>query len=152
MKINSYPKSRWPKPVRILTTSWLWLHIAGSRQSPTVSANIMEIRIFFPMDKLGVFQLSSTNKETGESWDIFIKWKINFRLCAVGSARLWKKPLCHNHEQLLMPVFLSFHSKKIDLTFFWKYGRVHTENLHKIKVNKIKQILGSVFYGGKTIS
>ena len=49
MKINSYPKSRWPKPVRILTTSWLWLHIAGSRQSPTVSANfIIEIRIFPP--------------------------------------------------------------------------------------------------------
>ena len=34
------------------------------------------------------------------------------------------------------PFVLSFYGQKINLKFFWKYCRVRTEKLHRIKVNK----------------
>ena len=35
-----------------------------------------------------------------------------------------------DYEQLLRAVFLCFHGQKIGLTFFKKYPRVRTENVH----------------------
>ena len=105
--------------------------------------------IFLTWEQLIKFPLANTkytDKETDESWEIFIIWKINFGLWAMGWAGLWKKKVWADYEQLLRPVFMG----KLLFILFWKYCRVHTEKLHKIKVYKSQKLLGSIFYSGKT--
>ena len=54
----------------------------------------------------------TTDKETDESWDIFIIRKINSRL---GSrANTMKRKVEADYEQLFRLVFSSFHGQKIN--------------------------------------
>ena len=48
-----------------------------------------------------------------------------------------------------MARFLSFYGQKIDSKIFWKYFRVRTEKLHRIKVNKSQKKFGKYFYWRK---
>ena len=52
--------------------------------------------------------IEGTDKETDESWDIFIIWKINFGLWAVGWAGMWKKELGQSLATFEVR-FLGFH-------------------------------------------
>ena len=45
--------------------------------------------------------------------------------------------------------FLSFHWQKMNSIVFWKYFRVHSEKLHRIKVNKSRKNFGKHFLWGK---
>ena len=47
----------------------------------------------------------TTDKETDDSWDIFIIWKINSGLVWAAKPVLWKK-FGANYEQLLKPFFM----------------------------------------------
>jgi hypothetical protein len=55
-------------------------------------------------------------------------------------AVLEKKKFGADYEQLLRPVFLMFS---------WTKNKFKLK-LHRIRVKKVKIILGSIFYGGKT--
>ena len=56
----------------------------------------------------------TTDKETDESWDVFIIF-----WAGLGSrAVLVKTKFGADYEQLLRPVFLCLHGQKIDLIFF----------------------------------
>ena len=66
-------------------------------------------------------------------------------------ALLVKKKFGADYEQLLRPVFLCLHGPKMNLIFFFlTYFSIRTENLHRIKVKKVKINLGSIFYVRKT--
>ena len=60
-------------------------------------------------------KLLITDKETDESWDIFMIWKINSWLVLAAVPVLWKI----DYEQLLKPVFYVFMGKK-RVNFFLK--------------------------------
>ena len=47
-------------------------------------------------------------------------------------------------------VKIKVHEQKIDIIFFFKYCRVHTEKLHRKKVNKSQKDFG-IFYRGKPV-
>ena len=64
-------------------------------------------------------------------------------------ASTWKKSLGPIMSNFWGRFFLCFHGQKINLIFFWKYCRVRTEKLHRIKVNKSQKVLQSIIYGGK---
>ena len=83
------------------------------------------------------------------SWDIFVVWKINSGLWAVGWAGLWKKGLGQLWASFEAH-FLSFHGQKINFTFVLKYCRVRTEKLYRMKVNRSRKKMESIFYRGKT--
>ena len=85
---------------------------------------------------LNLTYILSTDKRTDVWSRDFIIWKINSGLWAVVWDGLWNKRVWANYEQLLRPVFQSFYGQKTNLIFFWKYIRVRTEKLHRIKVDK----------------
>jgi hypothetical protein len=95
-------------------------------------------------------RVSSTEKRTDVWSRDFIIWKINSGLWAVVWAGLWNKRVGADYEQLFRSVFLSFYGQKINLNFFWKYFRVRTQKLHRIKVNKSQKKFGQYFLWGKT--
>ena len=92
-----------------------------------------------------------TDKETDASWDIFMIWKINSGQWAVGCGLGWtvKKKGLGQLWATFEARFLSFYGQKMNLKFFWKYFRVHTEKLHRIKVNKSQKNFGKWFLCGK---
>ena len=64
-------------------------------------------------------KVTTTDKETDESWDIHIYNMKNQFWAGLGSqAVLVKKKFGADYEQLLRPVFLCFHGQKINLKFF----------------------------------
>ena len=63
--------------------------------------------------------LATTDKETDESKDIFIIWKINSGLVWAAGLVLWKKSLGPIMSNFWGP-FLCFHRQKINLKFFLK--------------------------------
>ena len=93
-------------------------------------------------------RLQNTDKGTDESWDMFITYKINSGLVWAAGPYLWKKKFRAIYEQLLRPIFLYFHGQKLNF-FSWKYCSIRTEKLQRIKVKKVKNILGSIFLRGK---
>ena len=83
----------------------------------------------------------TTDKRTDVWSRDFIIWKINSGLWAVVSAELWNKgfgPIMSNFWGQFFKVFMD--KKLCNLKFFWKYFRVRTEKLHRIKVNKSQKI------------
>ena len=75
-------------------------------------STLMSEKIFYKVESLNLKFLlcmqsyvMNTDKETDVSWDIFIIWKINSGLWAVGWARLWKKKVWADCEQLCRPFF-----------------------------------------------
>ena len=87
-----------------------------------------------------------TDKETDESWNIFIIWKINSGLFWAAGPYLWKKSL-----GLIMSNFWgSFFYVFMGKIFFWKYCSVRTKKMHWIKVKKSQKKIGKYFYGWKT--
>ena len=60
-----------------------------------------------------------------------IFYKTEYEILAdFGPAGNTEKNFWADYEQLLRAVFLCFHGQKIGLTFFKKYPRVRTENVH----------------------
>ena len=92
---------------------------------------------------------TTTDKRTDVWSRDFIIWKINSGQWAVVWAGLWNKRVWADYEQFLRPFFLSFYVQKINLKFVWKYLRVRTENLHRIKVKKVKNKCGKYFLRGE---
>ena len=92
---------------------------------------------------------TTTNKETDESWGIFIIWKINSGL-VWAAGQYCEKKVWGQLWATFEAVFLCFHGQKINLKCFWKYCSIRTKKLHRVKVKKLKKNLGSIFYRGKT--
>ena len=91
--------------------------------------------------------LKTTDKETDESWDIYIVWKIISGLWAgldCEKKRFW--PIMSDFWGPFFHSRIKF-AQKIDSKYFWKYCRVCIENLHRIKVNKSEKKIGKHFYG-----
>ena len=68
---------------------------------------------------------------------------------AVVRAGLWNKKVWADYDQLLRPIFYAFMDKKLIQIFFWKYIRVRTEKLHRIKVNKSQKNFGKYLLLGE---
>ena len=85
----------------------------------------------------------ATDKETDESWDIFIIWKINSRLVWAPGPVLWKK-VWGRLLATFEVCFFTFSWAKNKFNLFWKYSSACTENLHRGK--KVKKNLESIFF------
>ena len=75
-------------------------------------STLMSEKIFYKVESLNLKFLlcmqsyvMNTDKETDVSWDIFIIWKINSGLWAVGWAGLDCEKVWADYEQLLRPIF-----------------------------------------------
>ena len=96
------------------------------------------------------YNIPPTDKETDESWDIFIIWKINSGLVWAARPVLWKKKFGPIMSKFWGPFLYVFIGKRYTY-YFWKYCSVRTEKekLHKIKVKKVKKNW-KYFLRGKT--
>ena len=79
-----------------------------------------------------------TDKRTGAWWDIFMIWKIDFGLLAVGWAGLWNKR-CG-------PIMSNFWGRFFSTFCGKKHCSVRTEKLHRKKVKKIFIFFGKNFF------
>ena len=121
-----------------------------------------------------MFLLSVMQKEMTSNHEVFDFTSSNSRTeqiqgsCTLGrrfhymknqfwavSCGLWsgldyeKKGVGQTMSNFWGPLFKAFMDKKLIQFFFWKYLRVRTEKLHKIKVNKSQKHFEKYFLHGK---
>ena len=135
---------------QVYIENWLWTSDLGSLTTGLKVSESKKQDIFYYNLFLSKHLLSfdPQNKETDESWDIFIIWNMNSRLVWAAGPYLWKKSLGPIMSNFRDP-FFTFSLAKNKFKFFWKYCSVRTEKLHRIKVKKSKQFWEVFFTGEK---
>ena len=77
----------------------------------------------------------TTDKETDESWDIFIDWKFNSGL-VWAAGQYCEKKVCGRLWATFEACFFMFSWAKNKFRFFWKYCSVRSPWLEILIVNK----------------